>query len=818
MRRASRRGHRSVLLLVLALFGFSLVLARFTHEAPRASCRDTAVTSLGPSTGAIFVGLGAANAFAARRFLNLTNCSVPITIIEAGQDVQNEASVQIPFQTGSNVNLPSFTVRPGFNPATDWNFRTRVTDDAINPVNRTAAYPRAHSVGGCTSHHEMVWFSPTDVDFERWVNLTDGNTRWSPAVMREIFKSIENNTYYGPLDPEHHGTAGPIAIVRGIQNSSYFYDELCVAAALHVGNVVMGMPLTGNGGNLDPNGDQQYREGIGQWQRTVYPGDYEQPILQGGRSGFRSYPGNAHLPLLLSSQCPSGVVTLLDNTLVTKVIMRGTRAIGVEYLAGSNGNDYAVDPRYNATASAAKLLLPRHKLYAEHGVVLGGGFLNTPQLMELTGVGDPTVLQAAGIEVVKELPGVGNGMQDHPEVTTQFELPPLGVVFHPLFSSAFSTEIAPDYCTPPTPFCYCNPLLGPEDPCLKQYLAEGRGYYTTNHVLMGFNTFSGDLGRELSPQGGDCHTHFINGIDFKNWDTPSGVNPFLMTVLTEINHAETRGSVHIRSSNPLQPPVIDARYGTHRRDMARLANCTRIARTLMLDPAWQDIFTFDTITETNATAGLVTDEQLIQYISAETYGHHGACTARMGSIHDRMAVADGFGRVFGTQNLYVGDMAAAPELGNGNPQSQAMMIGDQTGAYLAQRVLAESVCNSNDEAWILRTPVLDTDTGAPEPTPTAVPVPTVHASPVPAGTPPQPKASTPTGTTSGSGNGSNVTIVTVEAPISSLLWGTSIASIVILGLLVLLAGTWLWMYLYGASGSVASGRRGSLSNTRNRYV
>jgi choline dehydrogenase len=317
--------------------------------------------------------------------------------------------------------------------------------------------------------------------------------------------------------------------------------------------------------------------------------------------------------------------------LVTKVLLDGSRrATGVEYLEGRHL--YRADPSApaNGPAPAAR------RVTTTGEVILSAGAFNTPQLLKLSGIGPADELRAHGIEVLVDLPGVGENLQDRYEV---------GVV----------SEMSEDFsllsdCT------WQPPLDGqPPDDCYRAWL-ERRGVYTTNGVALAVIRRSGltalpDL--------------FVFGL-------PSffrGYFPGYSKLITDVHNKftwailkahtnNTAGSVRLRSADPRDTPLIEFRYfdegnDTAGADLAAVVDGVKFARRIM--------GAMPSGPEREALPGtdIATDDQLREWVKDNAWGHHASCTCKMGSADDPTAVVDSQFRVRGTRRCSRGSPASS---------------------------------------------------------------------------------------------------------------------------------------------------------------
>ena len=332
---------------------------------------------------------------------------------------------------------------------------------------------------------------------------------------------------------------------------------------------------------------------------------------------------------------------LITGALATKVLMRGRRAAGIEFLQGSGlPNLYEADKLYDPSFQAS-----RHRIYAKREVILSAGVFNTPQLLKLSGIGPARELAARGVGVVAHLPGVGRNLQDRYEITVNVDL---------------NTDIE----------LYTRCLgLAPGDPCLTAWFTgvwDGQlrapffGPYANNAAYAGRIAKSKPSRAlpDLFIVGQATNFHgFVPGFSQmtlgKTWTW----------LILKAHTKNTAGTVKLRSTNPREMPEINFHYfgegNDHSGDDLRaVVEGVKLARGFNNDPqASQHI-----LQETIPGNQVQTDNEIAEHVKNEAWGHHASCTAKIGSDDDRMAVLDSRFRVRGVRRLRVVDACAFPRI------------------------------------------------------------------------------------------------------------------------------------------------------------
>jgi len=292
----------------------------------------------------------------------------------------------------------------------------------------------------------------------------------------------------------------------------------------------------------------------------------------------------------------------------------------------------------------------------------------------LSGIGFAEHLRERQIEVLVDLP-VGRHTQDHQEFFLGWKFPN---TYNPGFS--FLTEILSGF------------------PELSKYNAGQRGFFSSNGISSGLD------GSSKGPNGTvpTWHMHHVTLGTFENFD--ANLAEYLETVsppyriprnLVELllyrgtyihmhdcelsgNHAY--GKIELKNRDPFSPPFVDPRYGSSDEDNYELVNCIKTMRAIMnkTDPNFSGV-------ELEPSASAKTDEQLLQVVRNNVWGHHMSGSAPMGNCSNPYAVTDYKGRVFGVSGLRVADISLFPTIPHGNPAGVVMMIGEK----IADQILSD---------------------------------------------------------------------------------------------------------------------------------
>jgi choline dehydrogenase len=467
------------------------------------------------------------------------------------------------------------------NPAANWLY---ASEPDAGTGQRRIPIPRGKLLGGSSSINGMVFVRGQSQDYDTWAQL--GNRGWSYRDVLPIFRDMES--YQGEGDEEFRGRGGPLKVTES-NESGALYDALIKAAR------EVGIKYT-----KDYNGASQ--DGIGMTQATI-------------RKGRRMSTAFCYLDPARSR--PN--LTIQANALTECLLLEGKRCVGVRYTL--NGQ-------------------PR-EARANREVIVSGGSINSPQLLELSGIGQPELLQSLGIEVRHALKGVGENLRDHYAPRMKWTvLPSLGMTYNDKARGLGLVWQALKYALTN------KGLLGlPAAPI--------RAYIRTRAGLD-------------APDAAISWVPFLVGANFQLAKN-SGV-----TAIMNILRSESTGSIHVSSKAANRPPAIRFNFLSAQLDRDVTLEAMRITRRVMTAPAMQGIATDEIAPGVN----IQSDDELLDWIrnNAETT-YHPVGTCKMGS--DPMAVVDDQLRVHGMDGLRVADASIMPTLTSGNTNAPSIMIGEK---------------------------------------------------------------------------------------------------------------------------------------------
>lgn len=484
------------------------------------------------------------------------------------------------------IHMPAALTYPIGSPFYDWMYES---EPEPYMHNRRIYHGRGKVLGGSSSINGMIFQRGNPMDYERW-GADPGMERWNYAHCLPYFKRME--TCLAGAD-DFRGGKGPLILERGPATTplfSTFFEAVQQA----------GYPLTD-----DVNGYKQ--EGFAKFDRNI-------------RNGRRLSAARAYLHQILSR--PN--LTVKTRAFVHRILFEGKRAVGVEVRIGG------------------KL----EKIYGGEVIVCGGS-INSPQLLQLSGVGNARELQTVGVSVVHDLPGVGENLQDHLEVYVQHA------------------------CTKPVSMApalkwYNKPWVG------FQWLFLRRGPGATNHFEAGgFIRSNEDVAYP------NLMFHFLPVAIRYDGSLPSTGHGYQVHVGPM--YSDARGSVKIKSADPTVKPALRFNYLSTAQDRREWVEAIRCARHILNQPAFAEF----NGGEISPGPSVQSDMDILKWVGhdGET-AYHPSCTCKMGT--DAMAVTHpDTMRVHGLDGLRVVDASAMPYVTNGNIYAPVMMLAEKAADLIA---------------------------------------------------------------------------------------------------------------------------------------
>jgi choline dehydrogenase len=482
------------------------------------------------------------------------------------------------------VHMPAALTFPIGSRFYDWRYQS---EPEPNLNGRRVYHARGKLLGGSSSINGMIFQRGNPLDYERWAGGA-GMDSWDYAHCLPYFRRMEDATAAEPDDPRR-GHGGPLVLERGPADNPLFAAFFAAAEQ------------AGYARTEDVNGYRQ--EGFGPFDRNI-------------QRGRRLSAAGAYLRPAMRRRN----LTVRTRALAHRVLFApgGTRATGVEYSIGGR----------------------LHRADAGEVIACGGAF-NSPQLLQLSGVGNAGELAALGIDVVADLPGVGQNLQDHLEVYVQH-------------ASSQSVSMQP----------YLKWRHRPWIGAAWLFLRRGPG--ATNHFEGGgFARSNDDVAYP------NLMFHFLPIAVRYDGSAPAGGHGYQVHVGPM--YSDARGSVKIRSTDPHAHPALRFNYLSTEQDRREWTEAVRVARRILGQSA-MDPFNAG---EVSPGPQVHTDEQILDWVAqdAET-ALHPSCTCRLGtdseSVVDPTSMA-----VHGVTGLRVVDASVFPYVTNGNIYAPTMMVAEK---------------------------------------------------------------------------------------------------------------------------------------------
>ena len=465
--------------------------------------------------------------------------------------------------------------------------------------------PRGKVLGGSSSINGMVYVRGHARDFDEW--SMHGAEGWAYRHCLPYFRKAESWKFGGD---EYRGDDGPLAVNAGNEMQNPLYRAFIEAG------IQAGYPAT-----EDYNGYRQ--EGFGAMQMTV-------------KDGVRWSTANAYLKPAMGR----ANLKVVTKALTKRVIIEDRRAVGVEYLTGGT--------------------VPT-TVRARREVIVSAGSIGSPHLLQLSGIGPATVLGDAGIEVIHDLPGVGENLQDHPEVCVQY------LCKQPLSLNAKLNPIS-------------KLLIG------ARWFFFKTGLGATNHFES-----CGFIRSRAGIEFPDLQYHFLPAAMRYDGNATAEGHGFQAHIGP--NKPKSRGWVRSVSPDPRDKPRILFNYMKEEDDRETFRTAIRLTREIFAQPAMEPhagaaIQPTDDITSDEAI-----DAWLRQNIES---AYHPSCTCKMGGDDDPMAVLDPDCRVRGIDSLRVIDSSVFPTITNGNINAPTIMLAEKAADIVLGK---EPLAPSNADHW-----------------------------------------------------------------------------------------------------------------------
>jgi choline dehydrogenase len=479
------------------------------------------------------------------------------------------------------IHMPAALTFPIGSRFYDWKYETE-PEPFMN--NRRVYHGRGKVLGGSGSINGMIFQRGNPMDYERW-GKEPGLENWDFAHCLPYFKKSENALDRN--DDALRGHAGPLKVTKGTSKNPLF--DTFLKAAKQAGYFLTD----------DVNGYRQ--EGFSRFDRNVF-------------KSRRLSSARAYLHPVMKRKN----LTVKTRSFVRKVVFEGKTAVGVEVQRGR-----------------------KIEIIYGNEIILAGGAINTPQILQLSGIGNSEHLSKFGIETVHHLPGVGENLQDHLEVYVQYQCK------------------KPVSLQPNLAF-WRRPFIG------AAWLFLGKGPGASNHFEAGgFARSNEDV------EWPNLMFHFLPiAVRYDGTVTAKGHG---YQIHLGPMYSDARGHVRIKSKDPKVKPSILFNYLSTNQDRREWIEGLRVARNIMN----QSVFDEFNGGEISPGQEISTDEQILDWVAKDgETAYHPSCTAKMGT--DEMSVVDPNSmKVYGVDGLRVVDASVFPFVTNANIYSPVMMVGER---------------------------------------------------------------------------------------------------------------------------------------------
>ncbi|PCH36474.1 GMC oxidoreductase [Wolfiporia cocos MD-104 SS10] len=590
--------------------------------------------SIADSYDYVIVGGGTAGLVLAARLSEDSNTTV--LVLEAGDTGE---AVQ------DQIDIPSFAYYNSLiGTSYDWNYETVPQPNASN---RELSWPRGKVLGGSSAVNGMYLVRPSEVEVDAWASMVENGSIWSWDNLYDAMKKSE--TYTPPVT-----TVDDVAHIE-YQNSSHGFS-----GPLHASYPGYMMPQVGNWTSTfnnvgvmtstDPDGG----DGWGAFVATsaINPSNWT-----------RSYSRNAYIDPLP----PRSNLAILPNATVTRLVFTNS----------TGGNLTATSVEYASYRGAAT-----QSVSVSKEVILAAGAIGSPQILMLSGVGPADVLQAAGVTVQKELPGVGQHLQDHiyAEVTWKTNEQTAATIYYANYSDDTPTVSTPflSFINSATAYVNLSTLVAEPD----TYASEIADAVNTNaaslvpsqysEVVEGYKAIYNITAQKLL-------TSSVGQMEILLSLTGAGqYDQQVVSVQAALQHPFSQGRLYINSSDAFDYPIINPQYLSHNADLVLLRQglkfCRTIGNTSPLSAAMGE--------EVSPGSSVNTDEEWEEWLAQNIYTeYHPSCSCAM-LPESQGGVVDAQLKVYGLNNVRVADSSVFPFEFSAHLQAPTYGLAEQAASLI----------------------------------------------------------------------------------------------------------------------------------------
>ncbi|MDO8875644.1 MAG: GMC family oxidoreductase N-terminal domain-containing protein [Pseudolabrys sp.] len=497
------------------------------------------------------------------------------------------------------IHLPAGFIKTFYNTRINWCYSQ---EPGAYTAGRRIFSPRGKTLGGSSSINGHIYNRGQRQDFDTWAQI--GNRSWGYADVLPYFKRLERRI--GDGEATYRGRDGNLTVT-----DIDWRDPLC--EAFIAGAQSLGIPR-----NKDYNGATQ--EGVSYAQRTIH-------------KGRRISAATAFLHPAIKR----GNVTVRTQAHATEIVFEGKRAVGIRYSLGGRGGE-ALEVR------------------ARKEVILSGGSYNSPQLLQLSGVGPAPLLQSLGIEVRHALAGVGEGLQDHYAPRSVARVKNVKTINERARGLNLAYEAL-------------------------KWAVTRRGILALSPTLVYCFWHSGETAESSDLQLTFTPASYMEGEQGKLENEPG------MSVASWQQRPESRGHVRLRSADPFDQPLIQTNYLAAELDRRVTIAGMKLARRLLSSAPLAPYYDYEDF----PGPGVTTDDEFL--VAATQRGQttfHPGCTCRMGPATDPLAVVDDRLRVHGLEGLRVVDASIMPRMISANLNASTLMIADKASDMIRNRAALEA--------------------------------------------------------------------------------------------------------------------------------